>query len=81
VAAPALPPLTAGADVTQGDVDVYSAWRTNLSRSEVGTALATWTNRAQGAASEGKSYWETAQMGAAVQFEAQLATMWIRNRR
>ncbi len=41
--------------------------------SGIATALATAINRAQGASFAGNSYWDNAQMNAAVQFEAQLA--------
>ena len=72
--APAVTPLAAGGGITQLESDDYNAWLTNLSQS-VGynTALTTAINRAQGAAYAGNSYWEAAQMTAAVQFEAQVA--------
>jgi hypothetical protein len=74
VAAPSVFPLAAGGGITQLEANDYNAWLTNLSQA-VGfsTALATSINRAQGAAFAGASYWETAQMNNAVQFEAQLA--------
>ncbi len=72
--APPVIPFAAGGDITQLEAYNYNAWQTNLSQG-VGfsTALTTSINRAQGAAFAGNSYWETAQMNAAVQFEAQLA--------
>jgi hypothetical protein len=76
VVVPTVIPLVAGNNITQLEADVYNAWMTNLSQSAaVGTAFSTSINRAQGAASAGNSSWETAQMGAAVQFEAQLAAI------
>jgi hypothetical protein len=76
VVAPAVTPLAAGADITQSEADAYNLWQTNLSQSAgFGTALTTSLNREQGAATAGSSYWETAQMSAVVQFEAQLAAL------
>ncbi len=66
--------LTAADGITQLEADAYNAWRTNLSQTVgISTALTTSIDRAQGAAYDGKADWETAQMNAAVQFEAQLA--------
>jgi hypothetical protein len=74
--APAIPLASVDTNTTPGEVDVFNMWANNLSHS-VGycTALAITINRAQGAASAGNSYWEKAQMSAAVQLEAQLATV------
>jgi hypothetical protein len=73
-AAPSMIPLAAGGDITQAEANVYNTWLTNISQA-VGysTALTTSINRAQGAAFAGDAFWDTAQINAAVQFEAQLA--------
>ena len=74
VVAPAVTPLAASADITQSEADAYNLWQTNLSQSAgFGTALTTSLNREQGAVTAGSSYWEAAQMSAAVRFEARLA--------
>ncbi len=74
--APAVVPLVAGRGVTQPEADAYNLWQTNLSLSAAySTALATSIDRAQGAAYAGSPSWETAQMNGAVQFEAQLASV------
>jgi hypothetical protein len=68
--------LAAGNGITQLGADDYNAWLTNLSLSAgYGAALTTSLNRAQGAAFAGSSFWDTAQMNAAVQWEAQLAAL------
>jgi hypothetical protein len=72
--APAVTPLAAGGTVTQAEANLYNAWLTNLSQAAgYSTALTTCINRAQGAAFAGNSFWDTAQMNTAVQYEAQLA--------
>jgi hypothetical protein len=69
-------PLAAGNGITQLGADDYNAWLTSLSLSAgYGAALTTSLNRAQGAAFAGNSFWDTAQMNAAVQWEAQLAAL------
>jgi hypothetical protein len=69
-------PLAVGNGITQLGADDYNAWLTNLSLSAgYGAALTTSLNRAQGAAFAGNSFWDTAQMNAAVQWEAQLAAL------
>jgi hypothetical protein len=74
--APAVVPLEAGGGVTQPEADAYNLWQTNLSLSAAySTAMATSVDRAQGAAYAGSPSWETAQMNGAVQFEAQLASV------
>jgi hypothetical protein len=74
--APAVVPLVAGGGVTQPEADAYNLWQTNLSLSAAySTAMATSIDRAQGAAYAGSPSWETAQMNGAVQFEAQLASL------
>jgi hypothetical protein len=74
--APAVAPLAAGGSVTQLEAGAFNSWQTNLAQSAgYATALTTALNRAQGAATVGDSSWETAQMNAAVQFEAQLASL------
>lgn len=74
--APVVVPLVAGGDVTQPEADAYNQWQTNLSLGAAySTALATSVDRAQGAAYAGSPSWETAQMNAAVQFEALLASL------
>lgn len=73
---PAVVPLAAGGSVTQPEADAYNQWETNLALSAVySTALATSVDRAQGAAFDGSSAWETAQMNAAAQFEVALARL------
>ena len=69
-------PLAAGNGITQLGADDYNAWLTNLSLSGgCSAALTTSLNRAQGAAFAGNSFWDAAQMNAAVQWEAQLAAL------
>jgi hypothetical protein len=69
-------PLAVGNGFTQLGADDYNAWLTNLSLTAgYSAALTTSLNRAQGAAFEGNSYWDMAQMTAAVQWEAQLAAL------
>jgi len=78
--AQAMPPpiiqLGASNGISQFAADDYNAWLTNLSLSAgYNTAVTTCINRAQGAAFAGNSFWDNAQMTAAVQFEAQLASL------
>ncbi|HEV2391592.1 MAG TPA: hypothetical protein VG146_04425 [Verrucomicrobiae bacterium] len=69
-------PLAAGNGITQLEADDYNAWLTNLSLTAgYDAALTSSLNRAQGAAFAGNSFWDTAQMNAAAQFEAQLAAL------
>ena len=76
VVAPTVTPLASGGGITLLEAQNYNAWLTNLSQLEgYNTALTTAINRAQGAQFEGDSGWETAQMNAAVQFEAHAATL------
>jgi hypothetical protein len=73
---PAITPFAASNGVTQLEADTYNLWQTNLSLSHAySAALTTALNRAQGAAYAGDAHWKTAQMNAAVQFEAQLASL------
>jgi hypothetical protein len=73
-AMPELIPLAVGGGITQMEADDYNLWLTNLAQTAAcDTALDASLDRAQGAASVSNSFWETAQMNAAVQFEAQLA--------
>ncbi len=74
VTLPAVTLLTTGGGVTQAAANDYNAWLTNLSETAgYSTARTTSLNRAQGAAAAENAYWETQQMNAVVQFEAQLA--------
>jgi hypothetical protein len=67
-------PLGASNGITLLEAQHYNAWLTNLSQTAgFSAALTTSINRAQGAAFARDSYWETLQMNAAVNFEAQLA--------
>jgi hypothetical protein len=77
IAQPNLPPITpviAGGIVTQGEADASNWWNSNLVQQlAYSQVIYTCINRAQGASDATNTYWETAQMNAAVQYEAQLA--------
>jgi hypothetical protein len=75
-APPPVVPVPAGATLSQASANCFNAWLTNLSlASGFSTAFSTSINRAEGADVVGNSYWDTRQMSAAVQFEAQLAAV------
>lgn len=78
IAQPIVPMVTnlvAGTYLTQAAADAGNAWLTNKAESlAFAQALYTSINRAQGATLATNTYWETAQMNAAVEYEAQLAT-------
>lgn len=67
-------PINSGTNLTQTAADAFNAWLTNQCQAVAySQAISTCINRAQGAADATNSYWETAQMNAAEQYEAQLA--------
>jgi hypothetical protein len=69
-------PLSSGSGITQPEANAFNSWSTNLAQSAgLSTALMASVDRAQGAAYAGDSSWQMAQRNAAVQFEAQLATL------
>lgn len=79
VVIPPVVPLVASNGVTQLEADACNAWLTNLSQTAgYGAAFNTAVNRAQGANYAGDTFWDNAQMSAAVQFEANLAVLFDR---
>jgi hypothetical protein len=66
--------ITAAPDLTQAAADAMNVWLADMAQNLAYVqALDTSINRAQGAAMATNRFWETAQMNAAVEYEAQLA--------
>lgn len=76
ISLPSVIPVVPAGAVTVDEAADCNNWLSNLCQSAAcSSAVLTSLNRAQGAAFAGNSYWNSAQMTAAVQFEAQLAAL------